>query len=263
MPFSNSTMKKTIAVGFREHILLTYYQTRLAMTLACWGLPIVLLLGGTVLLGVDIQPTLSNYYYAEQPPAYARTVFVGLLVLLGGLCLSYRGYDNVDNNLHNVAGIAAFGVAVFPMECPFPMGQPEYQNCVATSLPGFHYASALVLFIVAIASIFYAGGKRFRATVQRVHLAYSKATKLRIASAAIIGVGVAITGVLLLCFGPSVAGRYIVVPESMAFFGFGLHWATLNWLIAKANDDAMSRARVAATVQRDATTGNDEVELIP
>ncbi len=73
-------------------------------------LPFALLLGNK-LLGCDawLQPSISHYYYS-----YMHIAFVGVLSVLGGFLITYKGKSSLENRVSNFSGAFAFGVAIFP-----------------------------------------------------------------------------------------------------------------------------------------------------
>jgi hypothetical protein len=79
-------------------------------------LPIVLvLLSWIPYFGIDIKPSISDYYYTPL-----RELFTGTLCAVGLFLFSYRGHPSSgffnENSLTNLAGVLIYGVALFPME---------------------------------------------------------------------------------------------------------------------------------------------------
>ncbi len=68
-------------------------------------------------IGVAIYPpvpySVSAYYYSAM-----RNILVASLCVLGIFLLTYRGYDDLDSRITNVAGFATIGVALFPTSNP-------------------------------------------------------------------------------------------------------------------------------------------------
>ncbi|MDR4497642.1 MAG: hypothetical protein MRK02_06940 [Candidatus Scalindua sp.] len=77
-------------------------------------LPCILVFGN----GLDIQPSISHFYYTRM-----SVFFTGILVTFGLFLFSYRGYDKTgreklsDNLLTNFAGILAILTALIPTSC--------------------------------------------------------------------------------------------------------------------------------------------------
>ncbi len=92
----------------RNPLVLSYLGLRRAIGVIGMSLPFVLALGGLLLDGRGIQPSMSDYYYTGM-----RDVFVGSLCAIAVFLCSYR-YDRPDAIAGAVAGVAAVGVALFP-----------------------------------------------------------------------------------------------------------------------------------------------------
>jgi hypothetical protein len=87
----------------------SYLTLRKAIGIIGIGLPIVLIIGKTLLEGPGLQHSVSGYYHTMM-----RDVLVGSLCAIGVFLWSYRGYDRRDDFLSNLAGASAVGVALFP-----------------------------------------------------------------------------------------------------------------------------------------------------
>ncbi len=88
----------------------TGMNARLAMLvgLVALGLPAVMLL--TPLAGGCLRDSISHHYY---DPLFGP-VFVGMLSFIGGFLIAYRGENWAENYGASLAGLGAFGVAVWP-----------------------------------------------------------------------------------------------------------------------------------------------------
>jgi hypothetical protein len=106
-------------------------------------LPFGLLLGNK-LLGSDVwfQPSISHFYYS-----YMHIAFVGVLCVLGGFLITYKGKSTLENRVSNFSGAFSFGVAMFPTAFEGFIGQ-DYLN--PTVWHGWfnyiHFGSAGLLF---------------------------------------------------------------------------------------------------------------------
>ena len=118
--------------------VLSYRALRTSMGLICLGLPIALILGGWVIDRPGILSSISAYYYSSM-----RDVFVGSLCAAGVFLLSYR-FTLLDDLLADVAGIAAFGIALFPTP---PDGVITPQQRVI----GYVHSVSTAVFLVALA----------------------------------------------------------------------------------------------------------------
>jgi hypothetical protein len=94
----------------------------------------VLAIGGLLLDGSGLQPTISDYYYTSM-----RNVLVGSLCAIAVFLGSYR-YGRPDAAAGSVAAVAAVGVALFPTT---PAGDPGGVNAVGV----VHLVSAAAFFL--------------------------------------------------------------------------------------------------------------------
>lgn len=213
----------------------TYRRIRYLVALALILLPLLTALAGT-LYGYGLQDSLSDYYFVVKDGGLPRTIFVIFLAFLGGVLVSYRGLDERDNIIHNVAGLFAFGVALFPMECICS----EHPTCEPGLLPLLHGPSAGLLYLAATVSVGYGGGPRLKAALFRLPKSKEWIERLRsiqILSASLMAVGVLtfFFHFLLKIYFP--AFGWIFWIEYLGFFGFGIYWYRLMLLINDANKE--------------------------
>jgi hypothetical protein len=95
----------------KKDLVISYLTLRKSIGFIGIGLPIILVIGVVYLENYSIafQDSISHYYYTKM-----RNIYVGALFSVGVFLLSYKGYDWIDNSLSSLAGIFAFGTAVFP-----------------------------------------------------------------------------------------------------------------------------------------------------
>ena len=86
-------------------------QKRLAFLvgLVAFGLPVILA-SGAVFGGSCFRDSISHFYYAQ----FLGTVFVGLLIFIGGFLIAYTGDHWLEDVGSFIAGIGACFVAIFP-----------------------------------------------------------------------------------------------------------------------------------------------------
>ncbi|MEM1367638.1 MAG: hypothetical protein AAGG02_06365 [Cyanobacteria bacterium P01_H01_bin.15] len=160
-----------------EHIFGTYSSLRLAMGILGIILPPLIVIGGAFGLWwlsspLGVQNSLSAYYHAklEIPDCSSfggvyRDLFVGLLAAISICLVTYKGYNNFENWLLNLAGISLAGVAFFPTSWPEPAllntcrTIPGFEPFEASKLLGLpisiHTAAAVVFFIaITIVNVF-------------------------------------------------------------------------------------------------------------
>lgn len=93
----------------RNELIVSYLFLRQTVGWIGTLLPIVLLVGNAISSSAPRPDSISGYYYTDM-----RNIFVGALCALGVFLVAYRGYDDVDESITNVAGVAAIGVALCP-----------------------------------------------------------------------------------------------------------------------------------------------------
>jgi hypothetical protein len=131
--------------------ILTYRRIRRAIGYLGMALPIVLVAGSLVPKYVQIQPSISHYYYT-----HLRDIFTGTLCAVGLFLIRYKGFPHStwwknDGLLTNIAGGAAFGVALLPTDpdCNFGHGKILTLIPIDAGVMGvLHYVSAAVLFLI-------------------------------------------------------------------------------------------------------------------
>ena len=148
----------------QHHSDTTYRRLRRAIGYLGMALPILLMLASLFPTYVQLQPSISHYYYTN-----VRELFTGILCAVGLFLVRYKGMGNSkwwlnDNLLTNIAGCMAFGVALVPTN-------PEFEcDKIYTIIPSnweplgwIHFGFAGTLFaIFALLSlkVFTQGQKR-------------------------------------------------------------------------------------------------------
>ena len=107
--------------ALRDHVFATYISLRYGMVALGIAFPFLLWLGGKLLYSIDLQPSMSHYYFAPYPESASvtafpmRGLFVGMLFAIGTGLFLYRGFTNWENIALNLAGVFAVLVALIPM----------------------------------------------------------------------------------------------------------------------------------------------------
>ncbi len=147
-----------------RHFSKTYMSLRAGLFLLAFTMPVVLYLYGKFRHGLDLQPSMSAYFWAAGEGQCAtfpmRTIFVGYLFAIGVGLFGYKGLTNLENSLLNVAALCAFTVAIFPERLLLEEADSQVQvaqlfaACPAVkdwamqdSLP-IHYIAAVILFVL-------------------------------------------------------------------------------------------------------------------
>lgn len=179
------------ALGINTH--LSYY--RLRKWIGTFGLLLPIL---APLIAKEKLSSISHYYYTE-----AGVLFTSLLILIGVFLASYKGYDQVDNWITWIGGVAIALVAIVPTPldlCCLGAGPTPICSCESDTLLGFiapntiHFGSAVLFFFcMAIMSIrqFTKGdlnkpGKKMRNVIYRI-CGYGMLATLVYAGVVIVG----------------------------------------------------------------------------
>lgn len=206
------------------------------------SLPFLLMLGTYCFdeFSPAMQYSISHYYYTKM-----HMLFVGLLCVLGGFLITYRGSSNGEDYISTFAGLCAVFVAVFPDDrVKYLFIQPEISFIQTQKLrdyvPDIHFISATLLFLSFAVLCYFFFTEADQPIVhpikkQRRNFAYK-----------VCGVGIVIS--LLFCF--LFMNNYLYISEDFAnhsvlffettallFFGFSwllkgsLMWPTKNYLL--------------------------------
>ena len=229
----------------RQDMVMSYHRVRTALGILGMALPLVLIVGG-LLDYRRIEPSISDFYHTTY-----RDIFVGTLCAIGVFLICYRGYgrrtgDVIDDDwLGTVAGVSAFGVALFPNESPTDEIATMTQNIVGIGAsPLFHYASALVFFAcLAVFCLvkFPRTAKPYRRRIYRGCGWIIVLSLLGIAAASafkILGSGVWRDAV--------VNYQLVFWFEAVGIWAFGL-----SWLVKGKADIALSKMARRSTVHED------------
>lgn len=156
---------------FSRHFSGTYFSLRMGLTGLALAFPFVLYAYGKLRHGLDLQPSMSAYFWAATAGQCAafpmRTIFVGFLFAIGVGLYAYKGFTQLENWLLNVAGICAALVAIFPETITIEeaKGDPRiaqlFQSCPAVeawanqpAVPVHLYAAVMLFVLLAIVAWF-------------------------------------------------------------------------------------------------------------
>ena len=108
--------------ALRDHMFSTYLTLRYGIAVLGIAFPVLLWLVGRLVYGIELQPSMSHYYFAPYPENPSETTFpmrvwfVGPLFAIGVGLFLYKGFTNWENVALNLAGIFAVLVALFPKD---------------------------------------------------------------------------------------------------------------------------------------------------
>lgn len=214
----------------RNQILRTYRQLRIMAGATLILIPLAIVISGWYEDQV-VQPTLSHYYFFECNPGYIRTMFTGFLILVGGIMIAYRGFDETDNQIHNFAGISAICVAAFPKLRSKDCSDRFYTEGFHSML---HGPAAVILFCLAAYAVWYAGGKTLQSNLNASEKRTLKASKWISLITMLAGI---IVYIWFLVFGKvlGLPNLGVLLVELFGFFGFAAHWIVMTLVISRAN----------------------------
>ena len=231
----------------RKDMVLSYHRIRTALGLLGMALPLVLLIGG-LLDYSRIEPSISDFYHTTY-----RDIFVGTLCAIGVFLICYRGYgrgpaDVIDDDwLGTIAGVSAFGVALFPNESPTAQIATMTQNMVGIGIsPFFHYGSALVFFSCLAAFCLTKFARTAKPARRRIYL---------FCGWLIVGclIGIAVASYLKLYGSGSL--QIAVVQYNLVFWfeAIGIWAFGLSWLVKGKADLAFARMAKGLPIDHDDT----------
>ena len=226
----------------RDELVLSYTRVRTALGVLGMMLPLILILGGildTPRIGQDtgaIEATISDFYHTTY-----RDVFVGTLCSIGVFLISYRGYRREPNEvidddwLATLAGLSAFGVALFPNEGGGEVISSMTQRNIGVHVtPVLHYLSALVFFSCLAIFCLYKFARTARPARRKIYLACGWTIV-----AALIATAVAVVFKRFI----GGAGREFVLDNKLIFWfeAIGIWAFGLSWLVKGKADLALAR----------------------
>jgi len=181
-------------------------------------MPIGVRVGALVFEGIGSTDSISAYYYTGM-----RDVFVSALVLSGALLSCYRTPALRDSVVAIVAGIAATGIGLFPMD---PTYAPEilrkYPDMVGRcyiprGLLGFHFIFVGTFFVLSFYLVYFRFSAFTPPTPNPAKVLRNKIYKI---CGAVMLVAFAAIGVLAFFE----QGASIFWPETVAVGAFAVAW---------------------------------------
>jgi hypothetical protein len=209
----------------------SYWYLRNAIGWLGLLLPAVVKVGAYYRENIDPLSSISAYYYTSM-----RDVLVGTLVLVGALLACYRTDKLSDNLVAFIAGLAAMGIGLFPMNPEFsPILTAEYaclrdNTCyLGTGILGLHFIFVVTFFALTFYMVFF----RFSANTKSIPTT-QKLTRNKIYK--ICGVG----------YMRYTHNRNIYLPESLAILAFAAAWLVKGQTVVW---DPENKPRIVAKIQ--------------
>lgn len=208
--------------------IISFWTLRKALGYLAIAMPIVVRVGAYAFEGIPSSDSISAYYYTSM-----RDVFVGTLFAIGVFLFFYRGQDPVDDVLTNVAGAAAVGIGLLPMD-------PAYHSVILARFPelanpgcyinhgplGYHFVAVSIFFgLISYITIF-----RFtKPTQARITRQKRSRNKVYVVCGVTMIASFIVIGVLKL----RVPSASIFWPETIAIVAFAVAWLTKGQAILK------------------------------
>ncbi len=225
-------MNSTHAMDFDhidEAMLQSYRSLRTRIGLLAIAFPLTLIFVG-LFWGIEVQPTLSNYYFAEDSATVdlypVRLWFCGILFVVGFFLARYPGFTKHEEKWLNAAGIFAMCIAIFPMSID---GKNQYDFLLAPlgltklSLHGICAVAAFSCIAVVIVWFSDATLRELEISDPPVYRRYLW-TYRGIATFMILSIAIAI----FLNYAHHGRGAYILAAEWCGIWAFAAYWFIKN-----------------------------------
>ncbi len=230
-----------------NHCIVSYLTLRKMIGWAGLLMPLAVRGGGLLVEGIQTTDSLSAYYYTSM-----RDIFVSTTVLTGALLACYRTPYLLDNIVATLAGVAAMGAALFPMD-------PTYAAELLARYPDLgtdaHYSSHGILgyhlfFAISFAALsFYLVFFRFGAGAPPATIqGWKRQVVYKLCGGIMLVSYVAIAAMALL-----LEGQSVFWPETCAVAAFAVAWLVNGQTVLKdpappapAGDPASPYSRPAA-----------------
>jgi len=216
-----------------EAIIESYRQMRTRIGVLAILFPLILL-GVGLCWGIQVQQTMSNYYFAQdigRVDIYpVRLWFCGILFVVGFFLHKYHGFSKNEDRWLSVAGGFALGVAIFPMTID---GRNQYDFVLApfglTNL-SLHGICAMLAFVaIAVVIVWYADSTLSELKdAQPARYRLFKTIYFLIASFMVVSIGISI---YLNIKYPQ--GDYILSAEWAGVWSFAAYWFVKNWELSE------------------------------
>jgi hypothetical protein len=248
------------------HMLKTYQSLRMCLLAFAILLPIALVVAGFELGHIGIQHSLSAYYWAGyDDPSEERTLFVGALFAIGACLIAYRGFSNEENWALNIAGVLAWGVALFPKDCDDDI--KCLHSCTGLGYGRIHGTCAVTFFLL-LAYVALFRSKDTLGVDSGVGQVLSDkdrrwyAHQYNIAAAAMVALPLA---AVVITYGMKQHPYAIISVECAAVWAFAYYWAIKSLEMAKSQvEKRAARQHVFAdAVGRIKSTGADPATTHP
>lgn len=196
----------------------SYWYLRNAIGYFGLLMPVWVKVGAYLREDIAFTNSISAYYYTGM-----RDVFVATLVLVGVLLACYRTNKLSDNVVAFIAGLAACGIAFFPMDPEYAQVLIAKYACLQNNtcyqgigVLGFHFYFVAIFFVLAFYMVYF----RFSANTERFPTSQKLTrNKLYKISGAVMLISFLIIGYMSFTHNPK-----IYWPEYSAIGAFAIAW---------------------------------------
>lgn len=209
-----------------------YRELRKRIGLIALAFPVLLILVGWF-WGLSVRPTLSDYYFANDPlngrvdPYPCRLWFCGCLAAVGVFLFRYRGFSKNEDRWLSMAGVFTLGVAIFPMSVD---DRNDWNFLVAwTGIPHLtvHAISAVLAFACIGVVIFWYSDSTLSELRKKDPVVARRFKTFYFLIGAYMAVAI-VTSVILHYLNKK-QGSYILLAEWSGIWAFGAYWFVKNW----------------------------------
>jgi hypothetical membrane protein len=246
----------------------TYFSLRTGLVVLAFSMPVVLYGYGKLRHGLDLQPSMSRYFWAamaDQCAAFPmRSVFVGFLFAIGVGLYLYKGLTRLENALLNLAAVCAALVAIYPerlsvADAAADQGLADlFQSCPAVKawadVPAMpiHYVAAVALFVLLATVAWICADKSLEYLPPDQDAAKFRRTYKAIAIAMIAFPLLGLVVAFLFGF----ASSRIFFIEAAGIWTFGVFWAVKSRELSLSRLQADPEIAIGHAMSRQAMAGN-------
>ncbi len=245
-----------------KHFSDTYFSLRVGLALLAFTMPFVLYLYGKFGHGLDLQPSMSAYFWAAGKNQCAtfpmRTIFVGFLSAVGVGLYVYKGLTPLENTLLNAAALCALLVAIYPERLSLAEAASDprlaqlFDNCPAVRAwaeqppPPIHYTAAVILFVLlAIVAWFCANKSLEYLPVDRDPVKFRRIYR----ALAIAMMLFPVSGLVLALLFHAASDKIFFI-EAAGILTFGIYWAVKSYELALSRLESDPVAAIEHAEQR-------------
>ena len=199
-----------------------YRLLRTLIGLVAIALPVI----AYCLSGSDCITSISASYYTNS-----SDYFVGMLFIVGAFLLSYNGHNAMQSFASTVAGLGAFGIALFPTACDTCTRAISCTQCAGSITSTIHAISAAIMF--GVLAYFCLGP--FRAANKR-NQGYLRRRAIYGFCGWLI-IGALLTAILYNVVSQDDTSPILLYAETIALWAFGFAWFVSGKTLRIFTDD--------------------------